>query len=338
MLAAGAITATTFNTESCCDYVTIGGTSYRGTSGPQSVRVAENELFTWQADYSVTNSGWVLCWRQTGTEPAPTTTTTTTMTITDFDNDFEPVYIILIVMAVGLMVCICICAHQKKKKRSAVLAATADQVAVRRAGWGPRLLKKLTHQDDKVADSPPNCLGSACCCFSCLCLNEDRMTPPTQHGSGQVLQPRVRRPGPRGPGQRRRLQGMVLWSMVHALLLDPDGLHELQCADMPDLPGSPLREAVRTAHKPGIPFAAHSPEVTSGTTAAPRASRLSSGPAPRSQAARGRRLRRRRRSRPTSSGRCRPRCRPSSPPRSPWRSRPRPTRPRLRPCRPRSRP
>ena len=179
MLAAGALTATEFSTESCCDSVTIGGTRYAGTSGPQSVRVAENELFTWQADYSVTNSGWVLCWRQTGTEPAPTTTTTTTMTINDFDNDFEPVYIILIVMAVGLMVCICICAHQKKKKRSAVLAATADQAAVRRAGWGPRLLKKLTHQDDKVADSPPNCLGSACCCFSCLCLNEDRMTPPT---------------------------------------------------------------------------------------------------------------------------------------------------------------
>ena len=77
VLAAGALTATEFSTESCCDYVTIGGTRYAGTSGPQNVRVAENEAFTWRTDHSGTRSGWVLCWGAPVPTASPTTDTRT---------------------------------------------------------------------------------------------------------------------------------------------------------------------------------------------------------------------------------------------------------------------
>ena len=58
---AGSLTATAFYTESCCDYVTIGGTQYSGTSGPNNVAVAAGTSFSWYADYSVTYPGWTIC-------------------------------------------------------------------------------------------------------------------------------------------------------------------------------------------------------------------------------------------------------------------------------------
>jgi len=65
---AGTLTATQFDTESCCDHVTIGGTPYRGSTGPNGVAVAAGSNFTWHSDFSVTNAGWTICWAP---NPAP---------------------------------------------------------------------------------------------------------------------------------------------------------------------------------------------------------------------------------------------------------------------------
>jgi len=58
---AGTLTATHFDTERRYDYVTIGGTRYEGSTGPSNVAVAAGSTFSWRADGSVTNSGWVIC-------------------------------------------------------------------------------------------------------------------------------------------------------------------------------------------------------------------------------------------------------------------------------------
>merc|ERR1719264_1708228 len=48
-----------FNTESRYDYLTMGGQSYSGTSGPASG--SYTGVISWASDYSVTKSGWKLC-------------------------------------------------------------------------------------------------------------------------------------------------------------------------------------------------------------------------------------------------------------------------------------
>ena len=68
---AGLLTATQFRTESCCDFVTIGGTRYRGSTGPRNVLVAAGSSFTWRTDHSVTNEGWTICLRPVYRPPAP---------------------------------------------------------------------------------------------------------------------------------------------------------------------------------------------------------------------------------------------------------------------------
>jgi len=59
--------ATYFSTETYWDYITINNTRYSGTSGPANVMMNAGDTFTWYADYSVTNGGWVICG---STEPA----------------------------------------------------------------------------------------------------------------------------------------------------------------------------------------------------------------------------------------------------------------------------
>ena len=71
---AGLLTATQFRTESCCDYVTIGGNSYRGSTGPSNVVVAAGSNFTWRTDHSVTNEGWTICLTPVYRPPAPMST------------------------------------------------------------------------------------------------------------------------------------------------------------------------------------------------------------------------------------------------------------------------
>ena len=53
--AAGFLTATAFDTESGFDYVTIAGTRYHASNGPNDVEVSANSTFTWRSDVTVTN-------------------------------------------------------------------------------------------------------------------------------------------------------------------------------------------------------------------------------------------------------------------------------------------
>jgi len=53
------IAFTSFNTESRYDFLTIGGTSYSGTSAPPGG--AYSGTIDWSSDYSVTRPGWKLC-------------------------------------------------------------------------------------------------------------------------------------------------------------------------------------------------------------------------------------------------------------------------------------
>merc|ERR1719245_53213 len=53
------ITVEAFSTESRYDILTVGGSSYSGSSGPASGTYTGT--ITWESDYSVTNSGWKLC-------------------------------------------------------------------------------------------------------------------------------------------------------------------------------------------------------------------------------------------------------------------------------------
>merc|ERR1719188_2244451 len=54
-----AIQVEAFSTESGYDFLTMGGSSYSGTSGPPSGTYTGS--ITWASDYSVTNSGWRIC-------------------------------------------------------------------------------------------------------------------------------------------------------------------------------------------------------------------------------------------------------------------------------------
>ena len=50
-----------FNTESCCDSITVGGTRYAGTSGPSGVVMSAGDTMTWNSDGSVTQTGFTIC-------------------------------------------------------------------------------------------------------------------------------------------------------------------------------------------------------------------------------------------------------------------------------------
>ena len=58
LLQPGFLYTTAFETESCCDYLTVDGIRYDGTS---NVQVDANSILTWSSDGSVTRSGWTLC-------------------------------------------------------------------------------------------------------------------------------------------------------------------------------------------------------------------------------------------------------------------------------------
>eukprot|EP01052_Picozoa_sp_SAG31_P017037 SAG31_NODE_1150_length_9648_cov_37.362656_7_plen_413_part_00 len=51
-----------FNTESCCDKVTIRGVGYSGTRCPRGASLDAGQVFSWRSDSSVTRTGgWLLC-------------------------------------------------------------------------------------------------------------------------------------------------------------------------------------------------------------------------------------------------------------------------------------
>merc|ERR1740129_79350 len=63
-----------FSTEQGYDLLTMGGTSYSGTSGPASGTYSG--MISWSSDYSVVSSGWKLCHgSSSGPEPTPAPTT-----------------------------------------------------------------------------------------------------------------------------------------------------------------------------------------------------------------------------------------------------------------------
>jgi len=53
------ISVDAFNTERCCDKLTVGGSSYSGSSGPPSG--SYSGVISWSSDFSATKSGWKLC-------------------------------------------------------------------------------------------------------------------------------------------------------------------------------------------------------------------------------------------------------------------------------------
>lgn len=55
------INAAAFNTESCCDHLSVEGRQYSGTIGPENVRLTEGVTISWSSDASVTSTGWTIC-------------------------------------------------------------------------------------------------------------------------------------------------------------------------------------------------------------------------------------------------------------------------------------
>ena len=61
-----AVTATEFETESCCDHLTIAGTPYNGGSGPQALPLDQGTELVWTSDGSVISDGFTVCANETG--------------------------------------------------------------------------------------------------------------------------------------------------------------------------------------------------------------------------------------------------------------------------------
>lgn len=66
-----------FDTETCCDKLTIGSTEYKGSSGPDGVSLTSGTVLSWYSDKSVTKTGWQICGAAIGVSavggtPAPT--------------------------------------------------------------------------------------------------------------------------------------------------------------------------------------------------------------------------------------------------------------------------
>ena len=56
------VTATEYTVESCCDYITIGSTIFRGSgNGPNALYMLNGATFSWSADWSVVYGGFTLC-------------------------------------------------------------------------------------------------------------------------------------------------------------------------------------------------------------------------------------------------------------------------------------
>eukprot|EP00036_Acanthoecidae_sp_10tr_P017367 CAMPEP_0206307582 /NCGR_PEP_ID=MMETSP0106_2-20121207/11408_1 /ASSEMBLY_ACC=CAM_ASM_000206 /TAXON_ID=81532 /ORGANISM="Acanthoeca-like sp., Strain 10tr" /LENGTH=479 /DNA_ID=CAMNT_0053738575 /DNA_START=320 /DNA_END=1756 /DNA_ORIENTATION=+ len=67
-----------FSTESSRDHLTVGGTSFSGTSNPGGRTVTEGETITWSTDTSVVRDGWTICadpYESCYPTPAPTAPT-----------------------------------------------------------------------------------------------------------------------------------------------------------------------------------------------------------------------------------------------------------------------
>jgi len=57
----GKLQVRAFNSEPCCDSLNVKGRVYKGTNGPDNVRVKKGDVLTWRSDHSVTKSGFKIC-------------------------------------------------------------------------------------------------------------------------------------------------------------------------------------------------------------------------------------------------------------------------------------
>ena len=81
--AAGFLTATTFDTEYCCDELTVSSTEYSGIKGPVHQPIPSGAVVMWKSDGDTNAQGWRLCYNTTGPPtPAPTTIAPTIAPIT----------------------------------------------------------------------------------------------------------------------------------------------------------------------------------------------------------------------------------------------------------------
>ena len=55
------LTATVFDTESCCDHLHVGSDIFSGSSGPGALFVETGTTVSWSTDFSVTRGGFRLC-------------------------------------------------------------------------------------------------------------------------------------------------------------------------------------------------------------------------------------------------------------------------------------
>ena len=63
------LVAGTFNTESCCDYLTVNGQQFRGSLGPTNLLVpAGANMITWYSDSSAVLGGFEICTSESGEE------------------------------------------------------------------------------------------------------------------------------------------------------------------------------------------------------------------------------------------------------------------------------
>ena len=70
-----------YDTEPCCDYLTISGVQYRFGETPNGLRVQPSTRIGWSSDESETRGGFTVCANQFS-QTTTTTTTTTTNTVT----------------------------------------------------------------------------------------------------------------------------------------------------------------------------------------------------------------------------------------------------------------
>ena len=61
IIGGGMLNVVSFNTENNYDKLTVGGTQYDGTTGPQGVVVSAGEEISWSSDVSSTRSGFEIC-------------------------------------------------------------------------------------------------------------------------------------------------------------------------------------------------------------------------------------------------------------------------------------
>jgi hypothetical protein len=72
-----------FQTENCCDRLTVNGVGYGGTSGPNGVVLADSDI-VWYSDSSIRQSGWKICFQEVVVPPVDTINLVTgTCQITD---------------------------------------------------------------------------------------------------------------------------------------------------------------------------------------------------------------------------------------------------------------